>query len=387
MDIDLHNAELVTQEGPRAVGASDRAVPEAGGGSNGLPARYSVCQASRPSGGSESDMVCTSVPTIDVYLSPEQLASDLAVDVLAGLTSMPKRLPPKWLYDERGSRLFDAITRLPEYYPTRAERSILAAHDVEIADVSGASTLVELGSGTSDKTRLLLDALVSKGRLRRFVAFDMAEPTLRSALETLAGQYPEVEMAGVVGDFERHLAGIPRPMAEDDRRMVAFLGGTVGNLEDGPRAAFLYGVAAQLRPGEWLLLGADLVKSPSRLVAAYNDGAGVTAEFERNVLSVVNDALGADFDPSRFEYVARWDPERSHVAMGLRSRGDQAVHIPALDLEIRFDGGEELATETSAKFRPDQLRAELEQAGFSLFRWWLDPDGDFIVTLAQRRAS
>jgi L-histidine Nalpha-methyltransferase len=332
-------------------------------------------------------MVCTSVPTIDVLLSPEQLASDLAEDVLAGLTSVPKHLPPKWLYDERGSRLFDAITRLPEYYLTRAERAILAAHAAEIAHLSGASTLIELGSGTSDKTRLLLDALVSSGRLRRFVALDVAEPTLRGALEALAGQYPAVEMAGVVGDFERHLAGIPCPIDGDDKRMVAFLGGTVGNLEDGPRAAFLADLAAQLLAGEWLLLGADLVKDATRLIAAYDDAAGVTAEFERNVLSVVNHALGADFDPARFEYVARWDPKRSHVAMGLRSRGEQEVRIPVLDLAVRFDDGEELATETSAKFRRDQLRAELERAGFSRVSSWLDPDGDFIVTLAQRRAS
>jgi dimethylhistidine N-methyltransferase len=307
----------------------------------------------------------------------------LASDVRDGLTAHPKRLPPKWLYDERGSALFEEICDLPEYYPTRAERGILAAHASEIAMLTRASTLVELGSGTSEKTRLLIDALATGGSLEGFVAFDVAEPTLRASLDQLADRYPRIRMAGVVGDFEEDLDRIPAGR----HRLVAFLGSTIGNLEAEPRAAFLELVAAVLAPGEWLLLGVDLVKDPARLVAAYDDAAGVTAAFERNVLAVVNEALDADFDLSRFDYVARWDAERSEVAMGLRSRGAQEVHVRALDLDVALEDGEEIATETSAKFRGDQVDAELGRAGFAITKAWLDAAGDFAVVLARRRSS
>ncbi|MBO0731697.1 MAG: L-histidine N(alpha)-methyltransferase, partial [Acidimicrobiaceae bacterium] len=321
-------------------------------------------------------------PTVDVRTSAPELRERLANDVRAGLTAPSKRLPPKWLYDERGCELFEAICELPEYYPTRSERAVLAAHASDIASLSRASTLVELGSGASEKTRLLLDALASEGTLEGFVGFDVAEPTLRASLERLSDRYPGVRMGGVVGDFEEDLDRIP----SSPNRLVAFLGSTIGNLEDAARAALLDRLGAVLAPGEWLLLGIDLIKDPDRLLAAYDDSAGVTAEFERNVLEVVNASLDGDFDLSRFEYVARWDPERSRVAMGLRSCGAQHVHLGALGLDVMLADGEEIGTETSAKFRVEQVDAELRRAGFATTRAWLDPTGDFAVVLACRAA-
>ena len=243
---------------------------------------------------------------IDVHLAPDWLRSALRADVAEGLTASPKELPPKWFYDERGSELFDEITRLPEYYPTRCERAILTERAPEIAALSGADTLVELGSGTSEKTRLLLDACVAgggRGRLRRFIPFDVSEATLRQAATAVAGEYPTVDVHAVCGDFDHHLGTIPR----GGRRLVAFLGGTIGNLDPKQRAEFLAALSANLAPGDGLLLGTDLVKDPARLVAAYDDAAGVTAAFNRNVLAVVNRELDADFDVDRFGHVARWD--------------------------------------------------------------------------------
>jgi len=316
---------------------------------------------------------------VDVHLSDATIADALAADVHAGLTRSPKELPPKWFYDDRGSQLFDEITRLPEYYPTRAERSILMARAVEIADVTGADTLVELGSGTSEKTRLLLGALAEAGTLRRFVPFDVSEATLRTAAQAVREEYG-VTVHAVVGDFERHLAALP----DGGVRLVAFLGSTIGNLAPAPRAAFLADVAGRLRPGDTLLLGTDLVKAVDRLEAAYDDAAGVTAEFNRNVLRVINRALGADFVPERFDHVARWDPVASWVEMRLRARGAQRVRVADLDLTVGFADGEELRTEISAKFTPDQVERELARAGFALQRWWTDPAGDFGVSLATR---
>ncbi|HEY5166149.1 MAG TPA: L-histidine N(alpha)-methyltransferase [Acidimicrobiia bacterium] len=316
---------------------------------------------------------------VDVHLSDATIADALAADVHAGLTRSPKELPPKWFYDDRGSQLFDEITRLSEYYPTRAERSILTARAAEIADVTGADTLVELGSGTSEKTQLLLGALAEAGTLRRFVPFDVSEATLRTAAQAVSEEYG-VTVHAVVGDFERHLGALP----EGGVRLVAFLGSTIGNLAPAPRAAFLADVAGRLRPGDTLLLGTDLVKAVDRLEAAYNDAAGVTAEFNRNVLRVINRALGADFVPERFDHVARWVPAASWVEMRLRARGAQRVRVADLDLAVGFADGEELRTEISAKFTPDQVERELARAGFALQRWWTDSAGDFGVSLATR---
>jgi dimethylhistidine N-methyltransferase len=325
-------------------------------------------------------MASTPAPSVTVHLSDADAATTLADDVRRGLSATPKRIPPRWLYDPRGSALFEEITELPEYYLTRAERQILVAYAPEIAARCGAATLVELGSGTSDKTVALLDALRDAGTLRRFVAFDVAEPTLRNAVAALSEAYPTVEVSGVVADFGRHLDRIP----DAEGRLVAFLGSTIGNLTAEERARFLGDLAGRLRPGEGLLLGVDLVKDPARLLAAYDDADGVTAAFEKNVLAVVNTALQADFDLDGFDYVARWDSVAELIWMGLRSRRDQTVAVADLPLTVRLADGEEIMTETSAKFRSEGISSELEAAGFVSMGWWTDPSGDFALVLAQR---
>jgi L-histidine N-alpha-methyltransferase len=318
--------------------------------------------------------------TIEVHLGPDEWADVLRHDTAAGLVASPKETPPTWFYDERGCELFEAITRLPEYYPTRTERSILTERAGAIAALTDADTLVELGAGTSEKTRLLLDAMAEHGRLRRFVPFDVAEPTLVATAEAIAEEYPDIEVTGVVGDFRRHLGTLPK----EGRRLVAFLGGTIGNLRPRERAVMLGELASTMAPGDALLLGTDLVKDPRRLVAAYDDARGITAAFNLNVLTVLNRELGADFDVARFEHVARFDEVDEWIEMRLRARGAQVVHVPALDLTLDFVDGEELRTEISAKFRRSGVRAELEVAGLTAVEWWTDPAGDFALSLAVR---
>jgi L-histidine N-alpha-methyltransferase len=318
------------------------------------------------------------VVCVDVHLDEDDLGAALHHDARRGLAARPKWLPPKWFYDDRGSALFDDITRLPEYYPTRCETEILQRRAGEIAAACGADTLVELGSGTSHKTRLLLDALAAAGSLARVVPFDVSEATLRGAAGALAASYPGVEVHAVVGDFERHLHLLPT----GGRRLVAFLGGTIGNLEPAPRATFLADVAADLAPGDGLLLGTDLVKDPGRLVAAYDDAAGVTAEFNVNVLRVLNRELGADFDPRAFVHVAHWDSGRERIEMRLRSLVSQQVTLPEIDLRVAFAEGEDLRTECSAKFRRAGVEAELAAAGLRLDHWWTDSGGDFALSLS-----
>jgi L-histidine Nalpha-methyltransferase len=319
-------------------------------------------------------------PRVTVLLAPGALRAALRADVAQGLTSVPKELPPKWFYDEVGSQLFDEITRLPEYYPTRRERWILQHHAADVARLSGADTLVELGSGTSEKTRLLLDAFVAHrgDRFRRFVPFDVSESTLRGAAAAVAGEYPTVAVHAVVGDFEHHLGALPA----GGRRLVAFLGGTIGNFDPKQRAQFLSDLAAGLAPGDCLLLGTDLVKDLDRLVAAYDDEAGVTAAFNRNVLTVVNRELAADFVPERFAHVALFDTDQEWIEMRLRADRAHQVRVGHLDLVVGFDAGEEMRTEISAKFRRQGVEDELAAAGMALARWWTDPDGDFAVSLS-----
>jgi L-histidine Nalpha-methyltransferase len=302
----------------------------------------------------------------------------LRADARSGLTSSPKVLPPKWFYDEEGCRLFDEITRLPEYYPTRTERAILAQQASDIAARTSADTLVELGSGTSEKTRLLLDALSAHRSLRRFVPFDVSEPTLRDAAAAIELEYPGVDVHAVVGDFERHLDRLP----VGGTRLVAFLGSTIGNLDAAGRARFYQIIAAGLAPGDALLLGTDLVKDTERLEAAYDDAAGVTAAFNRNVLAVLNRELGADFEPEHFAHVARWNPTEEWIEMRLRSQATQTVHVKELDLDVAFADGEEMRTEISAKFRREKVEAELAGAGLALTAWWTDPAGDFALSLS-----
>jgi L-histidine Nalpha-methyltransferase len=319
--------------------------------------------------------------TLDIHLVRNDMERALRDDVSGGLSSMPKVLPPKWFYDERGSQLFDAITRLPEYYPTRREREILERRSAEIATISGADTLVELGSGTSTKTRLLLDALRDAGQLRCFVPFDCSEATLRAAGESISVAYPNARVHAVVGDFDRHLALLPH---DGGHRLVAFLGGTIGNFTPAERAKFLNELGGGLEPGEHLLLGTDLVKDRDRLVAAYDDAAGVTAEFNRNVLRVINESLDASFVPERFDHIALWDEDAEWIEMRLRSRGPQHVVVNKLDLEVDFADGEELRTEISAKFRRERVESELAAAGFELVHWWTDQAGDFALSLSVR---
>ena len=317
---------------------------------------------------------------VDVHLHPDELDRALGADVRTGLSARPRVLPPKWFYDHRGSQLFDEITRLDEYYPTRREREIIAREAPAVA-AFGADTFVELGSGSSEKTRLLLDAMVTDGRLARYVPFDVSEAFLRESADALGREYPGLELRAIVGDFERHLATIAT-LPRGGRRLVAFLGGTIGNLDPGQRRAFFDALADALEPGDGLLLGTDLVKAPERLVRAYDDLAGVTAAFNKNVLAVINRELGADFDLDAFDHVARWDPEAEWIEMRLRSRRVQHVTVPSLGLAVDLAAGEEIRTEISAKFRRERVVAELDAAGLTLERWWTDAAGDFGLSLS-----
>ena len=317
-------------------------------------------------------------------MSPFQLtrtlpadATDAALraDVLSGLARHPKTLPPKWFYDARGSVLFEEITRLAEYYPTRAEREILIAHAGDIAAASGARTLIEFGSGSSDKTRHLLDALPA---LRTYVPVDVSESALAGAAEALLAERPGLSVHALVADFTHQLE-LPRTPGP---RLVAFLGGTLGNLLPEERAEFLRSVRARLAPGDGLLLGTDLVKDEATLVAAYDDAAGVTAAFNKNVLAVVNRELGADFPLEDFAHVALWDPDHEWVEMRLSARRALTVKIRELDLVVHFEEGEELRTEISAKFREERVRDELAAAGLRLDQWWTDGAGRFALSLA-----
>ncbi|ROO61859.1 L-histidine N-alpha-methyltransferase [Micromonospora sp. Llam0] len=318
---------------------------------------------------------------IDIELTDADQRQALRADARAGLTAHPKWLPPKWFYDKHGSELFERITTLSEYYPTRAERAALTAHADDIAAVTRAGTLVELGSGSSEKTRLLLDALRRQGSLDLFVPLDVSEAALRDAATAIDRDYPGLPVHAVVGDFTRHLDRIP---AGDDR-LVAFLGGTIGNLVPDERAEFLAALRGSLGTGGWLLLGTDLVKDPATLVAAYDDSQGVTGEFNRNVLHVLNQQLGADFDPAAFRHVALWDADREWIEMRLRAERDMRAYVADLDLPVSFTAGDEIRTEVSAKFRRAGVTAELAAAGFELTHWWTDPAGRFAISLSRCR--
>ena len=315
---------------------------------------------------------------IDRYLTEDDLTAALRDDVRRGLTATPKALPPKYFYDARGSALFEEITRLPEYYPTDAERSILRERAADIADLTKARTLVELGSGSSEKTQLLLRALQDEGSLETYVPVDVSAKALEQAVPALAETHPGLAVHGIVADFEQHLDKLPA----DGPRLIAFLGGTIGNFEPAHRRSFLAALGAQMRAGDALLLGTDLVKDERRLVAAYDDAAGVTAEFNRNVLRVINRELGANFDPDVFEHVAVWDAEQEWIEMRLRSLRDQRVDVPGLDLVVDFAAGEEMRTEISAKFREPKVAAEVTAAGLRLDSFWTDAPGDFALSLA-----
>jgi L-histidine N-alpha-methyltransferase len=308
----------------------------------------------------------------------------LADDVLDGLTRPFKELPPKHFYDARGAELFDRICELPEYYPTRAERTILEQNAEELAELTGAAELVELGSGTASKTRVLLDALQRAGTLARYVPVDVTEQMVRDCAAQLTEEYPGLQVHGVIGDFERHLGEVPEAAGA---RIVAFLGGTIGNFPPGSRRRVLRQISSLLGPGDHLLLGTDLVKDPAVLQAAYDDSEGVTAEFNRNVLRVLNRELDADFEPEDFEHVALFDSEHEWIEMRLRARREHTTIVRELDLPVHFQEGEEMRTEISAKFTSERIEGDLAAAGLELVRLFTDPEELFALTLARRAQS
>ena len=308
----------------------------------------------------------------------------LAEDVLDGLTRPFKELPPKHFYDARGAELFDQICEQPEYYPTRAERSILEEAATDLAALTNAAELVELGSGTAAKTRVLLDAMYAAGTLKRYIPVDVTESMVRDCAEELTDEYPGLQVHGVIGDFERHLDRVPPAVGP---RIVAFLGGTIGNFPPGSRRRVLREIASLLGPEDHLLMGTDLVKDPDVLEAAYDDAQGVTADFNRNVLRVLNRELDADFDLEDFDHVALFDREHEWIEMRLRARRRHTTLVRALDLSVHFDEGEEMRTEISAKFTPERLGADLSAAGLELVRWLTDPEELFALTLSKRSAG
>jgi L-histidine N-alpha-methyltransferase len=316
--------------------------------------------------------------TIDVHLSPEDVRVQMRADAVRGLLGAEKSIPPVWFYDERGSRLFEEITQLPEYYPTRAERALLEANADAIAGLAKADTLVELGAGACEKTRVLLSALHDAGTLTRYVPFDVSDEFLRSAADTLADEYGGLDIHLVIGDFHHHLAEIPT----EGRRMVAFLGGTIGNLDPAQRARFLFDLNCTMSSDDFLLLGTDLVKDRARLVAAYDDASGITAAFNRNVLHVLNQQLGGDFVPDAFRHVARWNEEAQWIEMRLRAEIACDVSLADAGISVRFEEGEDLLTEISAKFTPERVEAELFEAGFVVEETYGAEEGEFLLTLA-----
>lgn len=314
---------------------------------------------------------------VDVHLRPEDLEEALVADVRRGLLADEKSIPPVWFYDEVGSRLFEEITSLPEYYPTRAERRLLEHHAAEMARLARADTLVELGAGACDKTRVLLSAMASGGPLRRYVPFDVSDEFLRAAAAPLTDEYDGLEIHAVVGDFHQHLEQIP----VGGKRLVAFLGGTIGNFRPEQRSKFFFDLNCTMERSDHLLLGTDLVKDRRRIVAAYDDPAGVTAAFNRNVLAVLNRSLDATFDPDGFDHVALYNDTEDWVEMRLRSRQAVDVEIRSISQTIHFDAGEELLTEISAKFTPEGVEKELTAADFVVDEMWGLDDGEFLLTL------
>jgi L-histidine N-alpha-methyltransferase len=301
-------------------------------------------------------------------------------DVRRGLSLTPKQLPSRYFYDDRGSDLFDEITRLPEYYPTRTERSILQEAAEELASVTAAAELVELGSGTAAKTRVLLDALHRAGTLKLYIPVDVTESMVRDCAQELTSEYPGLRVHGVIGDFERHLDRVPDPVGP---RLVVFLGGTIGNFPPGTRRRFLREIARLLGPDDHLLMGTDLIKDPQLLTRAYDDAQGVTAEFNRNLLRVLNRELQADFDPEDFDHVALFDREHEWIEMRLRARREHTTTVQDLGLSVHFEQGEEMRTEISAKFTRERVEDDLSAAGLELASWLTDPEELFALTLSR----
>jgi L-histidine N-alpha-methyltransferase len=327
-------------------------------------------------------VVDTNAIRIESWLSEVEERS-LANDVLDGLTRPFKELPPKHFYDTRGSELFERICELPAYYPTRTEKRILEDRASDLIDETGAGELVELGSGSAEKARILLDAMARAGTLRRYVPFDVSESVVRDAAEQLVEDYPGLQVHGVIGDFQRHLHRVPEP--DHTPRIIALLGGTIGNFPPGTRRRLLRDVAAALGDGDRLLLGTDLVKDPGVIEAAYDDDQGVTAEFNRNVLHVINRELDADFTPEAFDHVAFFDRRHEWIEMRLRASRPCSIKIARLGLRVEFAAGEELRTEISAKFTRRRLEEDYLAAGLQLENWYTDDQHLFALSLARRR--
>lgn len=316
---------------------------------------------------------------IDVHLPRDGVLAGLAEDAREGLSCPFKELPPKYFYDERGSRLFESITELDEYYPTRCERSILTERAGEIVAAAEAGILIELGSGSAAKTRSLLDAMAAADLLDAYVPVDIAEEITRETAERLIVEYPGLRVHGIVCDYETHLERVPR----EEGALIAFLGGTIGNFRPSPRRSFLARIATLMYPGDRFLLGTDLVKERAKLEAAYNDSAGVTAEFNKNVLNVLNRELRADFDPDGFDHVAFWDEDNAWVDIRLRSVSEQFVDIRDLDMRVHFARNEEMRTEISTKFTRERLEVSYADAGLEIVEWWTDPDELYALSLAR----
>jgi L-histidine Nalpha-methyltransferase len=316
---------------------------------------------------------------IEVDLPAGGTLAGLAEDVREGLSCPFKELPPKYFYDARGSKLFEQITDLPEYYPTRAERSILESGAADIVAAAGPTTLIELGSGAAAKTRYLLDAMRDAGSLETYVPVDISEEITRRVAEELVSEYDGLRVHGVVCDYETHLERVPR----EEGGLIAFLGGTIGNFRPGPRRSFLARIATLMYPGDRFLLGTDLVKDPGVLEAAYNDSQGITAEFNKNVLRVLNRELNAGFEPDAFEHVAFWDADNEWIDIRLRSLVEQFIDIRDLDMQVHFARNEEMRTEISTKFTRERLEASYADAGLELVEWWTDPEGLFALSLAR----
>ncbi|MGH2987467.1 MAG: L-histidine N(alpha)-methyltransferase [Solirubrobacterales bacterium] len=316
---------------------------------------------------------------IEVHLPAGGTLAGLAEDVREGLSCPFKEIPPKYFYDERGSQLFEAITALPEYYPTRAERSILEARAGAIVAAAAPTTLIELGSGAAAKTRCLLDAMREADSLETYVPVDISEEITRRIAEELVAEYAGLRVRGIVCDYETHLERVPR----EEGALIAFLGGTIGNFRPGPRRSFLARIATLMYPGDRFLLGTDLVKDQARLEAAYNDSQNITAEFNKNVLRVLNRELDADFDPGAFEHVAFWDADNEWIDVRLRSLVEQFIDIRGLDMRVHFARNEEMRTEISTKFTRERLEASYADAGLELVEWWTDPDELYALSLAR----
>jgi len=318
---------------------------------------------------------------LDRRLPPDLLVNAVRADAREGLTASPKYIPSKWLFDSRGSELWEKITRLPEYYPFRTERDILQTVADETAVITGASSIIELGSGSAIKTPILLRALQRAGTIRTYTSIDISESALRATGSRITAECPGLAVRTVLADFETQAETIevdecPLP------RLVMFLGGTIGQFMPGQRAEFLRRLHGMFQPGDMLLLGVDLVKDPAELMAAYDDSAGVSTAFNKNLLAVLNAQVGADFNLDTFDYVVTWHDEAERLEMWEQSRIDQSVHLPGIDLCVELAAGERIWTATSAKFRRDGIRTELECAGFSLQRWWTDPDRRYALSLS-----